>query len=197
MDVRVHARNGHVDDEIRELAAAKVLHAGRILDDDGGSADVEFAERTNPRLADERYRVEITTVLKGRTVRVEAAAADDRAALDIAVDKFERQLRRLKERLVQRHRGQAAARNGGGADPAQVTEAMPDAEPSAAPEDGDNPANVVRVKRFELRPMSVDEAALQMDMLGHAFFFFLDAETGHHCVLYHRRDGAFGLIESV
>ena len=195
MDVRVHARNGHVDDEIRELAASKVLHAGRILDDDGGSADVEFAERTNPRLADERYRVEITTVLKGRTVRVEAAAADDRAALDIAVDKFERQLRRLKERLVQRHRGQAAARNGGAADPVAPPDVVPGGETPADTED--DRANVVRVKRFELRPMSVDEAELQMDMLGHAFFFFLDAETGHHCVLYHRRDGAFGLIESV
>jgi putative sigma-54 modulation protein len=192
----VHARNGHVDDEIRELAAAKVLHAGRILDDDGGTADVEFAERTNPRLADERYRVEITTVLKGRTVRVEAAAADDRAALDIAVDKFERQLRRLKERLVQRHRGQGATRNGPAPDPVAPSGEVPDMEPAGS-DSGDDPANVVRVKRFELRPMSVDEASLQMDMLGHAFFFFLDAETGHHCVLYHRNDGALGLIESV
>jgi putative sigma-54 modulation protein len=54
---------------------------------------------------------------------------------------------------------------------------------------------VVRTKTFEMRPMSVDEAALQMDLLGHSFFFFLDAESGKHCVLYHRADGSLGLIE--
>ncbi len=192
MDVRVHARKGNLEDEIRELATTKVLHAARILDDDGSSADVEFTERTNPRLSDGRFRVEITTVVKGHTVRVEADAPDDRAALDIAVDKFERQLRRLKERLVQRYRGRpAAAGNGTVAEPPVLAaEDTSDEEEDVAPV-------VVRTKRFELRPMSVEEASLQMEMLGHDFFFFLDAETGNHCVIYHRKDGALGLIESV
>ncbi len=179
MDVRVHGKNMQVDDMTRRLANEKVQHAGRILDG-GGSADVEFAERTNPRRSDGRFSVEITSHTKGQTVRVEAAAADDRAALDIAVEKYERQLRRLKERLIQRSRS-ANGRNA-------VVEADTDSSDSRTYE-------IVRTKRFETRPMSADEAVLQMEMLGHDFFFFLDADSGKHCVLYHRKDGALGLIE--
>ncbi len=180
MDVRVHGKNMQVANGVRALAEEKVKHAGRIFDD-GGSADVEFTERNNPRLAEERYKVEITTVAKGHTVRIEASSIDDRAALDIAVDKFERQLRRLKERLVQRHR----SGNQRISPPVEVDEETP----------ADEARSVVRTKRFDMRPMSVDEAILQMEMLGHDFFFFLDAETGKHNVLYHRDDGALGLIE--
>ena len=183
MDVRVHGKNMQVDDATRNLADEKVRHAGRILDD-GGTADVEFSERTNPRQSDGRYRVEITSHTRGHTVRVEASSIDDRAALDLAVDKFERQLRRLKERLIQRSRPTERPTNG-----------VP--EPAFSPESeqvaGSSP--VVRTKTFEMRPMSVEEAALQMDLLGHSFFFFLDAESGKHCVLYHRADGSLGLIE--
>lgn len=193
MDVRVHARKGNLEDEIRDLATTKVLHAARILDDDGSFADVEFTERTNPRLSDGRFRVEITTVVKGHTVRVEADAPDDRAALDIAVDKFERQLRRLKERLVQRYRGRPGVPGNGAA--AEVP-LIPTSEVADDEAETDVAPVVVRTKRFELRPMSVEEASLQMEMLGHDFFFFLDAETGNHCVIYHRKDGALGLIES-
>ncbi len=179
MDVRVHGKNMQVDDATRRLADEKVRHAGRILDG-GGTADVEFVERTNPRRSDGRFSVEITTHTKGQTVRVEAAAADDRAALDIAVDKFERQLRRLKERLIQRSRS-LAARDAGLAAPPESAE--------------EHSSEIVRTKRFEMRPMSVEEAVLQMDMIGHDFFFFLDADSGKHCVLYYRKDGALGLIE--
>jgi putative sigma-54 modulation protein len=168
-----------VDDSTRRLADEKVRHAGRILDG-GGTADVEFAERTNPRRSDGRFCVEITSHTKGHTVRVEADAADDRAALDLAVDKFERQLRRLKERLIQRNRPTAERIDNG--DSAMTESAKPEFD-------------IVRTKRFEMRPMSVEEAVLQMEMLGHDFFFFLDADSGKHCVLYHRKDGALGLIE--
>lgn len=168
-----------VDDTTRGLADEKVRHAGRILDD-GATADVEFSERTNPRQSDGRYRVEITTHMRGHTVRVEASSIDDRAALDLAVDKFERQLRKLKERLIQRSRPPARAGSG---------------EPEMPPvEEDDEASHVVRTKTFAMRPMSVDEAALQMDLLGHTFFFFLDAESGKHCVLYHRADRSLGLI---
>jgi len=183
MDVRVHGKNMQVARGVRELAEEKVKHAGRIFDD-GGSADVEFTERSNPKLAEQRYKVEITTVAKGHTVRIEASSLDDRAALDIAVEKFERQLRRLKERLVQRHRGGQ-----------KRTTDSPEAGLDEAQDSLGLPRAVVRTKRFDMRPMSVDEAVLQMEMLGHDFFFFLDAETGAHSVLYHRDDGELGLIE--
>jgi putative sigma-54 modulation protein len=181
VDVRVHGRNLHVAEDVAEIAIEKVQHASRIFDD-GGSADVEFSERHNPSATEENCRVEITTRVASHTVRVEAGGADDRAALDVAVDKFERQLRRLKERLIQRSRKKADKR-------LNPVSAISDVQ-----ETGQYPT-VMKTKRFAMRPMTPEEAALQMEMLGHDFFFFLDAESGNHCVLYHRHDGTLGLIE--
>jgi ribosomal subunit interface protein len=169
-----------LDDELRDLAEERITHASRIFDD-VTTADVEFSENGNPRRSDGRYRVEITSGAAGRVVRVESDAFDARAALDIAADKYERQLRRLKERLIQRSR---VPKDKG----LNLTSEPVD-------EVADRTASVVRKKTFEMRPMSVEEAALQMEMLGHDFFFFLDAESGKQEVLYHRRDGDLGLIE--
>ena len=181
MDVRVHGKNMQVTDDLRELAVEKVGHAGRILDD-GGVADVEFAEHQNPRLSDGRYRVEITSRALSQLVRVEASAQDDRSALDAAVDKFERQLRRLKERIIQRNR--------------QPGNKYLNEAPPADEEEFDEGPRITRTKRFSLKPMTPEEAALQMEMLGHNFFFFLNAESDSFAVLYGRRDGSLGLIET-
>ena len=178
MTVRVHGRNMQVTDEIRSIAEDRMRHAGRIFDD-GGAVDVEFTESRNPRI-DERYSVEITTKVAGHIVRIEAGAADERSAIDAASDKYERQLRRLKERLIQRNRV-----------------GNKDLNPSETPSDvsSDRGGGIVRTKRFAMKPMTAEEAVLQMEMLGHDFFFFLDAESNRHCVVYHRRDGNVGLIE--
>lgn len=180
MEVRVHGKNMQVREELAEIATDKVGHAGRFFDGTF-SADVEFEVRHNPRLADERIAVEITSLAAGQIVRVVASAFDDRAALDLAVDKFEGQLRKLKERLIQRSRT---------SDHKHLNEA-----PSGSDEETQDAPQIVRTKRFSMHPMTPEEAALQMEMIGHDFFFFLDAETGRHCVLYHRKDGQLGLIE--
>ena len=180
MNVRVHGRNMELADNLRDLAEERMEHAGRIFDD-VTTVDVEFSENANPRRTDGRYRVEITSGAAGHVVRVESDAFDARAALDTATEKYERQLRKLKERLIQRSRAPK--------DKALNQVAIP------VDEVDDRTASVVRKKTFEMRPMSVEEAALQMEMLGHDFFFFLDADNGKHSVLYHRRDGDLGLIE--
>ncbi len=179
MEVRVHGKNMQVDERARSLAIRKVSHAARILDD-SATADVEFVERHNPRIAG-RYLVEITSRTRGHTVRAEGVGADHRSALDIAVDKYERQLRRLKERMIQRSR--------------KASNKQLNAVRAATDEHGDAGREIVRTKRFAMRPMTPEEAVLEMEMLGHDFFFFLDAESGKHCVLYYRRDGSLGLIE--
>lgn len=180
MNVRIHGRNTEVTDDIRDLAQEKVDHAARIFDDIS-EVDVEFSENGNPRQSDARYRVEITSKAGSQIVRVESSAFDARAALDTASDKYERQLRKLKERLIQRSRKASHK----------------DLNPLVQPvdEQHDRDAMVVRKKTFELRPMSVEEAALQMEMVGHDFFVFLDADTGKQSVLYNRRGGDLGLIE--
>jgi putative sigma-54 modulation protein len=180
VNVRIHGRNTEVTDEIRDLALEKIEHAGRIFDD-VTDVDVEFSENGNPRQADGRHRVEITSKAGSQIVRVESDAFDARAALDTASDKYERQLRKLKERLIQRSRK------------ASHKDLNPLIEP--VEELPDRNAVIVKRKRFELRPMSVEEAVLQMEMIGHDFFVFLDADTGRQSVLYYRHDGDLGLIE--
>jgi putative sigma-54 modulation protein len=181
--VQVHGRNMQVSDQTRKFAEERVEHAARIFDD-GGNVDVEFTDRQNPRQADARFRVEITSNAAGNIVRIEAEAADERAALDAAADRYERQLRRLKERLIQRNRRGSGAGNKGLNQPPEQSDVEPD-----------RGERIVRTKRFEMKPMTAEEAALQMEMLGHEFFFFLNGESGEHCVVYHRRDGNVGLIE--
>ncbi len=179
MTVQVHGRNMQVSEQTRKIAEERVEHAARIFDD-GGNVDVEFTDRQNPRQADARFRVEITSSAAGNIVRIEAEAADERAALDAAADRYERQLRRLKERLIQRNRGGNKGLN--------QSRERSEVEPARG-------GRIVRTKRFEMKPMTAEEAALQMEMLGHEFFFFLNGESGDHCVVYNRRDGNVGLIE--
>jgi len=116
-------------------------------------------------------------------VRVESSESDERAALEAAVDKFERQLRRLKERLIGRSR--------------QPADKELNAQPPGVEEDhgAADEIRIDRVKRFAVKPMTPEEAALQMDLLGHGFFLFLNGETDLYSVLYRRRDGSYGLIE--
>jgi putative sigma-54 modulation protein len=98
------------------------------------------------------------------------------------VDKLERQLSRLKERLVARHR------RGGDK---QLNSASEGVEETSGPAD----SRIERVKRFAVKPMTPEEAALQMELLGHSFYLFLNAESDRYSVLYRRRGGSLGLIE--
>ena len=180
VEVRVHATRMTLPDPVRRLAEEKILHATRVFGD-GAQIDVEFAEEHNPRLADGRFRVEVTSVMAGQVVRVEAAGGDPRSALDLVVDKYETRLRRLKERLISKHRRGGEKRLNG--------EASGDEEPD------DHALRIERIKRFVVKPMTPEEAALQMELLGHSFYLFLNAETERYGVLYRRRGGNLGLIE--
>lgn len=180
MEVRVHATHMTLSDSVRDLAARKLGHATRVFDD-AERIDVEFSEEHNPRISDGRFRVEVTSMVAGQVVRVEAIGADERSALDLAVDKYESRLRRLKERIIGRHRRSGEKRLND--DSVEVEE----------PED--HTLRIDRVKRFAVKPMTPDEAALQMELLGHSFYLFLNADTEQYGVLYRRRGGTLGLIE--
>ena len=175
MDVRLHSRNIQIDDGFRNVVEDKVGHAGRVFDHDT-RVDVELSEHHNPRRAPERFRIELSSSVAGRFVRIASDASTPEAALDDAVERFTRQLRRMKERVIDSRRKHSQARE------------------EAA--DADREPDVVRTKQFVMKPMTVDEAALQMDLLGHDFFFFLNAGTDKQSVLYRRRDGRLGLIEA-
>jgi putative sigma-54 modulation protein len=176
MEVRIHTRNTTIDDRIRNLVSEKLGHAARVFENQVGGMDVEFSEEHNPRLAGERYRLEVTTAAAGKVIRVVSAAATAETALDQAEDRLNQQLRRLKEKLIEKHR-KPAVHDG-------VVE--PPGEPTN---------EIVRIKQFVMKPMTVEEAVLQMEMLGHDFFFFHNDATQRQSVLYRRRDGQLGLIE--
>jgi putative sigma-54 modulation protein len=127
---------------------------------------------------------EITVHANGFLVRAEERAQDLRSAVDQAVDKIAKQLRRYKERAVDRRLHAAPA-------PQQAVEEAAAEAPAAEGDTG----RIVRVKRFSIKPMDPEEAALQMDLLGHDFFVFLNPQTEQVNVIYRRRDGDYGLIE--
>lgn len=176
------SRHVEVSAALRAAAIDKVGRLERYLED-MDRAEVHFSAEHNPRI-EEREICEVTISGPGHVVRAKVTAADQFAAIDAAVAKLEHQLHKLKTRLVARQQGKlhtstkAAPRSGGDGD------APPDDEP-----------RLVKSKRFAVKPMTVDEAILQMDLLGHSFFFFENAASGDAAVVYRRTDGDIGLIE--
>ncbi|MGH8958709.1 MAG: ribosome hibernation promotion factor [Acidimicrobiia bacterium] len=175
MEVRIHTRGTTIDDRVRTLTIEKLGHAAKVFEGQLGDLDVEFSEAHNPRLAAEKYRMEVTAKAAGRSIRAVSSAPSAEAALDLGVDRFNLQLKRLKEKLIGKHRKPA---------------------PKETPEPSEIESNeIVRIKQFVMKPMTVEEAALQMELLGHDFFFFNNDESQRQSVLYRRRDGQLGLIE--
>jgi putative sigma-54 modulation protein len=158
--------------------------------------EVDYSEIRNARVHDKEL-CEATVHLKGHFVKAHAAATDQATALDLVIDKVEQQLTRLKGKKVDR----SHPRRRRLAPPPPLEEwdeTLVTADASERPEpNGAGRARIVRTKQFESKPMALDEAALQMDLLGHDFYLFTNAENGRAAVLYRRRDGHLGLIEAV
>ena len=132
----------------------------------------------------EDHIVEVTMNINGLILRGEESTGDMYASIDMVVDKLERQLKKYKTRMNKslRQRGVRV-----------ISEKLALTEAEARMED--EAPQVVRTKRFTLKPMSTEEAILQMDLLGHNFFVFSSAENDAVNVVYRRRDGHYGLIE--
>ena len=132
-----------------------------------------------------RNNVELTIRSGGTIIRVAESTSDMFATIDAAVSSVERRLRRNKTRLEKRLRQDAFTRS---VDAEEIS--------SFAPVSDEEEYHIVRTKRFPIKPMTVDEAVLQMDLLGHAFFAFKDVDQdGRFAVVYKRNDGDYGLIE--
>lgn len=206
VDVRVKSKNCDVASRLKEEAVAKVEHATRFFD---RLHDVEmlFAAEQNPRIA-EPASVELTAWAKGYNVRAEGYGPDHRKAVDMAVERFARQLSRHKSKLVDRRHGKGQPGLSQPADTGLLPadRVVPNGDEPATlegdeepPGEGGHPPEpeIVRKKRFELSAMLPEDAALQLELLGHHFYVFTNAATGECNVLYRRRDGDFGLIEAV
>ena len=177
MQLSIHGKNHlEVTQALRDHVAQRLGRLDRYFSQDGDPPPAQVVLSVQR----ERQAVEVSIPLDGLLLRAEEAEPSMYAAVDLVVDKLERQLVKYRARLHPRHRP----------DPARGAPAAPAAEA----EEGDGA--VMRVKRFPLKPMTVEEALLQMNLLGHDFFVFREAGTLDVQVLYRRREGGFGLIET-
>jgi putative sigma-54 modulation protein len=181
MQVKVVGRHMTVTDPTRAYAEEKFGRISKIYDAEPIVAEVMLDVRKN-RSHPDRFTAEATIRLKGHVVRAEETSTDMHAAIDLAADKAESQMRKYKTKVIDR-------RNHGHS----VTRTAPGDSEIAAEEE--EIAEVVRVKTVDAKPMTEEEAMLQLELLGHDFFVFRHAETDMVNVLYRRNDGDYGLIQ--
>jgi putative sigma-54 modulation protein len=180
MRLQVKGKNVEVSDSIREYAEKKLAKLERQLADPT-QIELELAVEQNPSIA-AHHIAEATIWTKGPTLRARESAEDVRASIDQLVDKLERQVVRYREKK-QRRRGSVRDNGGPGAAGKPV---VPSAEESPL---------IVKTKHFPVKPMTAEEAVLQLELVGHDFFVFRNAESSEVNVVYRRHDGNYGLIE--
>jgi len=178
MRLQVKGKNVEVSDSVRDYAEEKLGKLDRLLADPT-QVELELAVEKNPAIADSHV-AEATIFTKGPTLRAREKAPDVRASIDQLADKLERQVIRYRDK--RRRRGAPRSSNG----------AQPETFPVVA--DEDEPV-IVKTKQFAVKPMTPEEAVLQLELIGHDFFVFRNSESNDVNVVYRRRDGNYGLIE--
>jgi ribosomal subunit interface protein len=199
VDIVVRGRNVEVPDHYRQHVAEKLARIERY-DAKIIRSDVELLHEKNPRQSEICQRVEITCQVPGPVVRAEACAADFYKALDIAVDRLERRFRQAADRRRVHHGRHTptsvAAATGALVEPAvaQVAVAETAAEESSAT---DGPGQIVREKEHPAKPMTIEQALFEMELVGHDFYLFADADGGRPSVVYRRKGYDYGVIRLV
>ncbi len=173
MNIKISSRKTTVKDSFREKVEKKLVKLERFFSDDASATVVISNER-------DRETVEVTVQSKGMIFRAERTTDDRLTALDEVLDSLTRQIVKNKSRLERKGKTKPASMEG---------------FESYAGEISDDAYELVKTKRFELKPMSSEEAILQMNLLDHQFFMFENDETGGVCVVYRRHDGDYGMLE--
>lgn len=172
MTINYKGKNIEVTPALKEHAEKKIGRLNRIMDID--KVTVTLIAEGN------REKAEVSMMIKGYLLRGEDSGQDVFAAIDTVVDKLEKQLVKYKEKLQRKTKK----------DKGKIAEAAVEEVAYAEPED-----ELVRTKRFQVKPMTVDEAIMQMNMIGHSFFVFSNSENEEEInVVYVRNDGKYGLI---
>ncbi len=182
LNFNIRGENIEVTPAIREHVESKVSKLERYFTG-GATAPANVNLKV---YNDKQTKAEVTIPMKKLTLRAEERHEDLYAAIDLIVDKLERQIRKYKTRVNRKFReGEGVA-----AFFASVN------NNNNVEEDHHDEISVVRTKQFDLKPMDEEEAILQMNMLGHNFFIFTDAESDGTNIVYKRKDGKYGLIET-
>ncbi|TEB04314.1 putative sigma-54 modulation protein [Pelotomaculum schinkii] len=169
MNVQVRGRNIEVTSALKEYVGKRVGKLDKYIDNLGDAQVTMTVEKDS-------HRIEVTIPINGMILRGEESTGDMYASIDLVVEKLEKQIGKYKGKLQKRG----------------VRYVNDQRVPAALEEDT---PRMVRTKRFAIKPMPVDEAVLQMNLLGHNFFVFSNAETEQVNVVYKRKDGNYGLIE--
>ncbi len=185
MQVAVKGRNISVTEALERYATEKVERIRKFFDDERSvsRAEVELIHERNPSIPEPEV-AETTLFINGAVLKAREASVDMYASIDRMTDKLERQVRRYRERQLDRWHGHRKRHAGPVHQPVVVEDDEEETEP-----------RIVRTKQFQMKPMSPEEATLQMELLDHTFFVFTNAGTGEINVVYRRRDGNYGLIE--
>ncbi len=173
--INMTGKNLEITEALRGYVEKKVAKLEKYLNDNKTySAEVMLRTERGIHIA------EVTMNLSGVILRGEGKTGDMYTSIDNAVDRIERQFNKYRSKLGRRVHGSKFA---------AMQPAVQEGSEESAP-------RIVRTKRFALKPMDVEEAVMQMELLGHDFFVFRDADSGDVSVVYKRRDGNYGLIES-
>jgi putative sigma-54 modulation protein len=187
MEIQVRGNGVRINDGLREFIDKRATRLDRMLDR-VVEAKLELRALHN-RVGPDTTAAQITIRAGREVLRAEERATDQMVAIDQAFDKLERQIRRVHDKRSRRHApGQATIRDG-----------VPEAETISAsdeiePDDEQDFGDLVRTKRFAVKPMDVEEAIEQMELLGHDFFLFHYVDEDIPSVVYRRRDGSYGLL---
>ena len=181
--------------KVKEMGAMKFIISGKNIEvtESIKAAIEEKLGRLDKYLVDDtvvnvtlsvqkgRQKIEVTIPMKGHIIRAEEGSEDMYVSIDLVVDVIERQIRRYKKKLIDKKQAAIA-----------FSQAFIEDEEDTAYEDD---IQIVKTKKFAMKPVNPEEACLQMEMLGHNFFVFLNSETEQVNVVYKRKNGTYGLIE--
>ncbi len=170
MNILIKGRNIDVTPALREYIEKKLSRLEKFMDIN--DVNVTLAVEKN------MHRIEVTLQLNGYILRGEEVSGNMYGSVDLVADKLETQMVRYKEKIQKRNKRK------------KVLAEVAFAEEAPVPDD-----ELVRVKRFPIKPMTLEEAVMQMNMLGHSFFVFTNSETEMVNVVYTRKDGKYGLLE--
>ena len=176
MIINIRGKNIEVTDALGEYVEKRIGKLDKFF-------DTETEAQVLLGVTRENNIIEVTILLNGMILRGEESTPDMYASIDLVVEKLEKQIEKYKTKLNRNLRQKASKRM------VKLDREAQDADPLE-----DEP-KVVRVKRFAVKPMTVEEAILQMNLLSHDFFVFFDAEVEAVSVIYRRKDGNYGLIE--
>lgn len=179
MKLQIIAKNNlEISETTKAYVEKKVGKLGRYLPTlNEGKVEIS---KEDTKLPEQRFSVQVTLDSKGVLIRAQEKSKDMRTAIDKVVDVLSKRIERYKGKLYdKKSRGVSLIRQGAAIEAEEI----------------EAPKRVVKTKRFLVKPMPVDEAISQMELLGHDFFLFIDADTERLNLLYRRENGDYGLIE--